>query len=294
MRYVAIFVRLPLRFLVWALLTVACVPAWAQAPLRVRYPAQESGADLRARYPRAVLELALARSGRPVQLAPARVQASQERVLRLLERGKLLDVVWTATTAERERRLRAVRFPIDRGLIGWRVLLVRRGETRRFITGTDPKGALALLVGAQGHDWPDLAILRANGLQVAASPRYEGLFGMLARGHVDYIPRSVTEVGDELRSRPGLGLVIEPRLLLHYPSALYFFVHPRNTALAEALQTGLARAHADGSLERLFTQAYGPALNSLDLDRRQVVELRNPLLPADLPRRADLWHGGRP
>lgn len=283
---------LPLLMLLpWA----AGAPARAAAPLRVLHPPVASGADVRARYPLAVLHLALLRSGREAAIAPTPLHGTQERLLRLLQEGRQLDVMWTVTTAERERRLRAVRFPIDRGLVGWRVLLVRRDALSRFIPGADPRGALAALQGVQGHDWPDLAILRANGLRVASTPAYEGLFEMLARGHVDYVPRSVAEVGDELAARAGMGLAIEPRLLLRYPSALYFFVHPDNTALAQALQAGLERAHADGSLQRLFDRAHGPALATLGLDRRRVLTLRNPLQPDSLPlHRRALWFGATP
>lgn len=287
-------VRVPTRLLPLLLLSLwaLAAPAGAVAPLRVLHPAQESGADVRSRYPLAVLHLALLRSGRPAAIGPAPLHASQERLLRLLEDGRHLDVMWTVTTAARERRLRPVRFPIDRGLIGWRVLLVRRDALPRFVPGADPKGALAALLGAQGHDWPDLAILRANGLRMASSPAYEGLFAMLARGHVDYVPRSVAEAADELAARPRSGLAIEPRLLLRYPSALYFFVNPDNEALAQALETGLERAQADGSLQRLFDRAHGPVLARLDLDRRVVVPLANPLQPPGLPlHRRELWYG---
>lgn len=295
---VSLRVRAPMRLLLSLVLpaVLACaMPTGSAAPLRVLHPAQETVGDARSRYPLAVLHLALLRSGQRARIGPTPLRATQERLLRLVEDGRHLDVMWTATTGERERRLRPVRFPIDRGLIGWRVLLVRRDALPRFVPGIDPKGALALLLGAQGHDWPDLAILRGNGLRVASSPAYEGLFAMLARGHVDYVPRSVLEAGDELAARPNAGLAIEPHLLLRYPSALYFFVHPGNTALAQALETGLERAQADGSLQRLFDQAHGATLAGLALDRRVVLALRNPLQPPGLPlHRCELWHGACP
>jgi hypothetical protein len=273
-----------------ALVLAAISPAFAAAAgtaLQVRYPAQESAADARRAYPLAVLRLALARSGRAHVLQAATTPASQLRTLRLVE-DSLLDVAWSETTSERERSLRPVRFPIDRGLIGWRVLLVRRDAVGSFAQVRDVRD-LRQRIGAQGHDWPDLAILRGNGLAVAAGSSYDGLFAMLARGHIDYLPRSVAEVGDELAARPGLPLAVEPTLLLHYPSALYFFVHPDNVALADALATGLQRSQRDGSLQRLFDQTYGAQLAALDLPRRRVLELSNPLLPATTPVQDPAW-----
>lgn len=264
-------------------------PHAAPEPLQVRYPAEESSRDLRRAYPLAVLKLALERSGRRHALQAASPRATQQRVLQLVAQGHSLDVAWSVTTAAREEQLRAVPFPIDRGLVGWRVLLVRRGNSASFANVRDVSD-LSRHLGAQGHDWPDLEILRRNGLNVAAGTSYDGLFSMLARGHIDYLPRSVAEAGVEVETHPDLPLEVEPRLLLHYPSALYFFVHPDNVALADALATGLERAQRDGSLERLFQRTYGAQLAALRLHERRVLELENPLLPAGKPlQRRLLW-----
>ena len=253
--------------------------AAAQAPLRVLYPAAESAYDARQDYPRKVLELALAHAGRPYVLRGSTVPANQKRALRMLATGNGIDVVWTVPTAVRERELRTIPFAIDRGLIGWRVLLVRAGTEQRF-AGIDDARGLRAMRGAQGQDWPDLEILRAAGLGVDGAHTYDGLFAMLARGRIDYFPRSVMEIGDELARRPGQGLAIEPRLLLRYPSALQFFVRRDNTALAGAIALGLARAEADGSLDRLFHATYDEVLAPLRLDSRTTIALRNPLWSA--------------
>lgn len=252
------------------------------SPLRVRHPSTGDATDLRAIYPVAVLHLALGKAGVAAEIVPAAVPMEQGRAIRALAAGRLIDVLWTVSTPERERQLRPVRVPIDRGLIGWRVLLVERSALPRF-RGVEDVGGLARLVGAQGHDWPDLAILRANGLEVLASPHYASLFDLLARGRIDYVPRGVGEVRPEASARAAMGIVIEPNLLLHYPSALYFFVHPDNVALAAQLDRGLRLAHEDGSLGALFEQAFGEDLAALHLARRQRITLANPLLPAGTP-----------
>ena len=131
---------------------------------------------------------------------------------------------------------------------------------------------LRRLRGVQGHDWPDLLVLRHAGLVVDAGTRYDGMFSMLSRGHVDHFPRSVLEVGAELARPQNADLAVEPTLLLRYPSALYFFVHRDNAALAGALADGLARAQADGSLQALFQRTYGEALA---LDARHTITLPN-------------------
>ena len=198
------------RWVAWmACPLLACVLPVAAAtagPVRqLVYPAVESERDGRAAYPVALLRLALARSGETLELRASPTPMQQSRSLRMLEDGRGLDVVWTVSTEARERRLRPVRIPIDRGLIGWRMLLIRDGDEARFASVVSALD-LRRFRYAQGHDWPDLELLRANGLRAEACPTYEGLFGMLARRHVDAVPRSVTEAPVEAAARPGAWL----------------------------------------------------------------------------------------
>src|SRR5262249_37190127 len=156
---------------------------------------------------------------------PSPVTMPQSRSLLEVEHGNL-DVCWSVATRERDARLRAISIPIDFGLIGWRVLLIRRDAAAKFSeirTLSDLAPRTAGPAG-QGHDWPDLPILRANGLTVVPSSTYEGLFQMLARRRIDYVPRAVSEFAGELDEHASLPLAIEPALMIHYPSAIYFFV----------------------------------------------------------------------
>ncbi|WP_017462411.1 substrate-binding periplasmic protein [Dyella ginsengisoli] len=270
-------------------LALVAVTARAATPLRVIYPVPGTANDPRESYPLKVLHLALERSGEPYMLKSADVPTQQARSLRLLEEGEGLDIVWSVTSREREHRLLPIRIPIDRGLFGWRVLLIRPSEQARM-DGIRSVAGLARLWGGQGHDWPDLAVLQANGLRVVASPTYEGLFAMLRLGRIDYFPRAISEAQPELAQQNGRQLTIEKHLLLHYPSAQYFFVNPRNHALAEALTRGLERAIADGSMRRLFESTYGSLTRDLGLSGRVRLELANPDFPADAPLdRPELW-----
>ncbi|HEU4670067.1 MAG TPA: hypothetical protein VFR91_05145 [Dyella sp.] len=271
------------------LLALGMAAAHAAAPLQVTYPRPESRRDGRAGYPLELLRLALDHSGVAYDLRASPVPMQQARVLRQLARGEGLDIAWSVTTRERERDLLPIRIPIDRGLIGWRVLLIRKDEQDRMHPVHTLSG-LAALWGGQGHDWPDLDVLRANGLKVLPSPTYEGLFAMLQKGRIDYFPRAVAEVGPEMATHAYMGLTIEDHLLLHYPSALYFFVNPANHRLADAVRLGLERAIADGSMDALFRRTYGSLPADLDLRHRDVIELANPDFPQDAPTdRPELW-----
>ncbi|MBQ1782860.1 MAG: hypothetical protein II007_04330 [Gammaproteobacteria bacterium] len=253
----------------------------------VRHALPETADDLRTQYPLALLRLALDHSGSDYRLEGTAAM-TQSRAMALMEHNRGVDVVWTMTSREREAALRPIRIPIDKGLLGWRVLLVRGSDAGRFVAA-DHK-TLKQMIAGQGHDWPDREIL-LNNRYVTRALSYDALFNMLARGHIDYVPRSVTEVQDEANIHANKGLVIEPSLMLWYPAALYYFVHPDNEHLARQIERGLEAALADGSFDQLFNQTHEPILKALAVTQRRVIMLTNPLLPEATPlQRGALWH----
>jgi ABC-type amino acid transport substrate-binding protein len=117
---------------------------------------------------------------------------------------------------------------------------------------------------------------------------YNGLFGMLKAGRMDWVPRSVNEIWAEAARHPELA--IDPYIVMHYPTADYYFVNRNNPALAENVRQGLEAALADGSFGQLFYLHYGALIQHARLDQRLVIELPNPLLSAQTPlERKDLW-----
>ncbi|MES3020507.1 MAG: hypothetical protein V4857_02875 [Pseudomonadota bacterium] len=256
----------------------------------VIYPRPEgSSADLRGVYAEQLLAAALGYSGGKYQTSPSRLPMQQSRAVSELARGAVIDVLWTMTTREREQQLLPIRIPIDKGLIGWRLLLVRNADKAKFgaVTGTT---MLKAMTAVQGRDWPDRAILEANGYQVYGSSSYESSFSMLIGGRIDYFPRSVREVWGEAARFSPQGLSVAPGIGLHYPAAMYFFVNPSNKALARDLESGLEKMLADGAFDRLFYQFHDEALKKSDFKSRRIFELGNPVLPEQTPlARKGLW-----
>jgi len=276
------------RLLVPLWLLLSTLPCWAEL---VTYPKPETAEDKRSEYPRALLQLALALSHSNYTPQPTELVMTQSRAIAELAKGtRRVDVLWSMTSREREQQLLAIRIPIDKGLLGWRVGLVRGNGQAKF-AGVREAGQLKGIPMGQGYDWPDLAILKANGYEVIPSSSYEGLFRQLRSGKIDYFPRSVEEVLDEVTLPEAKGLVIEPKILLHYPSARYFFVNRQDTALASAIQRGLEAAMRDGSFEALFQRHHADMIERLNLGSRRIFELHNPLLPEDTPtQQRELWY----
>ena len=248
----------------------------------VVYPRAETDVDERDRYPVQLLKLALRKADADDELKPHAVFMLQVRALREVEQQSGLDIVWTMTSREREQALLPIRIPIDRGLLGWRLLLVQPARAPAF-AAMARLDDLKPLRGGQGADWPDTAILRDAGLQIDESARYGDLFQKLAAGRIDYFPRSVQEIWGELENHRAEGFVVEPTLALHYPTAMYFFVNKRDTQLAADIRKGLDIALRDGSFEALFAQNFGTVLQRSRLGQRRIIEMKNPLLPAETP-----------
>jgi hypothetical protein len=281
-------VTLPRRTL---LLGAVAAPLAQAASVRVWLPRHMSVADPQLPYVRRLVQLALELAGVRGDVQLMNLEMYQGRSLVELARGSSpIDLMWTMTDHERESSgLLPVRIPIDRGLLGWRVLLVRRRDLPRWarLRGVDE---LKQRVAGQGHDWPDTAILRANGLRVSTSSGYEALFRMLAAGRFDYFPRAVLEVDAELAGNRRPELAVVPDLMLHYPAAAYLFVSPRRPELAELLRVGLEKAVADGGLQRLHQAHFGAQIRAHPVSPERVIRLQNPLLPAQTPlQRRELW-----
>ena len=256
------------------------------------YPLHSDGVDPEA-YVVELLQLALAESGGEYALQPSPRSMTQSRAEQSLEQNDgRVQVMWAMTSKAREEILLPVRIPIYRGLIGWRIPLVR-AEDRHWLSRTHSLADLKPLRIGQRADWPDTRILRSNGLQVLTSQSYDSLFRMLDAGRFDLFPREVVVVWDEQAraESAGLKLAVDEHIVLHYPTAFYFFTSRARADLAETIERGLESMLADGSFERLFQQHHGATLERAQLAKRRIIELDNPDLPAHTPfQRTQLWY----
>ncbi len=271
------------------LIAALSAPLAASAEVVVRYPRPESSLDERSIYTQRLLELALQRAYITYRVEQHPVRMLQGRALLRLQNSDGIDVVSTMTSIERERNFLPIRIPLDKGLIGWRLLLINKAQaskTQALRTLDDLKA----LTAGQGSDWPDTAIMRANGLNVYGTSNYESLFSMLESDRIDYFPRAVTEIWTELNQYQQR-LAVEPSVVLRYPTAIYFFVRKGNKQLAADINAGLEKMIADGSFEKLFQEHYGEMIRRSALKERRVLELRNPLMPTTMPvARKNLWY----
>lgn len=255
----------------------------------IHYPKARSEYDYRIAYPVQLLELAFGKISAPYYLVPMGQPTTQSRALRLLKDDPQLDVVWTMASRERETEFLPIRIPIYKGLIGWRIFIIKAHHQTKFDQINTIK-QLSKLTAGQGLDWPDTEILQSNGLRVEGASSYDALFEMLQKDRFEYFPRSIIEVWQELELRPQYSFTVENRLLLHYPTAMYYFVKKNNHALAAEIEKGLNLAIADGSFDKLFYEFNRIFIEKSKLKERKIIELSDPNLPVLTPiAHAKLW-----
>lgn len=282
-------VRQSFRTLLWSCLLLPCMALTAEIPDKtIVYARPIQDGDSSQLYQVRLLAAALNKMGIRHQLVASEVPMVQGRSLRTVAEKHGIDVFWSVTTTEREQLLTPVRFPIDKGLYGWRILLLspQQAQSTPLLQLNDLKKLLL----TQGHDWPDTEILRFNKLKVVPSNQYSSMFEMVSNNRVDAFPRSVLEIWRE-QAEAKVQLPVESHLVLYYPTALYYFFSHEQQELAHQVEQGLELMLQSGEFEAMFMQEFGDAIARSKLAERHVIQLRNPLLPAATPLdRTELWY----
>ncbi len=234
-------------------------------------------------YARGLLQLALSKLPENYTLEETVPNTSEERMVSMLM-DKQLDVVWYATTNELEEKLQPIYIPIYRGLLGYRILMIKKGSQHKF-DGIKTLEDLRSVSLGQGHFWADTNVLTANGLNVVKVLKYEGLFYMLDGERFDAFPRGAHEPWSEMQRYPNLELEVEKNLLLAYTNPFYFFVNKDNTKLAQAIERGLRLAIEDGSFNEYFFNdpTVKDVMTKANLKNRTLIKLENPGLPKKTP-----------
>lgn len=234
-------------------------------------------------YARGLLVLALSKLPEQYEVKETIPSNTEERMVSMLMDNQL-EVVWYATTNDLEERLLPIRIPIYRGLLGYRVLMIKKGTQHKF-DGIKTKEDLKRISLGQGRFWADTNVLTANNLNVVKVLKYEGLFYMLDGDRFDAFPRGVHEPWAEMQRYPKLALDVEQNLLVSYTNPFYFFVNKTNYKLAKDIERGLRLAMEDGSYDEYFFNdpTVKDVINKANLKNRSIIKLDNPSLPKNTP-----------
>jgi ABC-type amino acid transport substrate-binding protein len=273
-------------FIVFAMLTGFA--GSGRAETRVIYPQQEAGMTQFADYYFVLMQTALEKTRAKYgdfklsYMVHAMNRARAELELST-EHGRI-DTSVFGWTAEREEKFYQVRVPLDRGLIGYRVLLIRKADQEKFNSVRTLDDLKKFRFGLL-DSWSDVTILQHNKLTVIPGNNFDGLFKMLDIGRFDAFSRDISEIQRELErhSNELPNLAIENTLLLRYPSARYFFVKktPAGLQLRTRVEAGLEMMKKDGSLDALFIKYRSEEIGKFKFNKRHIIELANPNSPPD-------------
>lgn len=242
-----------------------------------------SRGDDNASYAIDMIRLGLEKVGRPFEIVVEDDALSAPKLREELIAGNI-DVIWTATNMDMEENALPVRVPLYKGLLGHRILIVHKDNEHLFDHVDSMEEALKFRYG-QGAGWPDTAIMQANGMNVVAATKYEGLFHMADGKRFDAFPRGVHEPWGELKNNPDLELAVDKNLMFVYTSPYYLMVTPGRPELAADIERGLLMAVDDGSFDEKFfnNDMVKMVLKYANLKDRRIFKLRNPELPPKTP-----------
>ncbi len=262
--------------------------------LEIIYPPPESEGDTRDNDVVELLHMILQKTVPtygPFTMRPD-VPMNEARYTEFLKKGKRLNIIWTSVTKSLETELRPIRIPIRKGILGYRIFLIRKQDQVKFAHITTLDDLKGLVVG-QGHFWNDVKVFEANGFQVEKSGQYELLFKMLHAGRFDFFSRGMVEAFVEYEERKDTfpNLHVEETLLLYYPWPKFFYVSHTNPQLVGRIQRGFEMVLQDGSYDTWFEKYNRAAIERANLTGRRLFKLENPLLPPTVPLdKPKLWY----
>ncbi|GGB54577.1 hypothetical protein GCM10011316_28290 [Roseibium aquae] len=221
--------------------------------------------------------------------------ANQERLLNLLASGNAdFHLMISGIDQHRHDMLATVPVPLQRGLLGHRILIVSEDSKAKVANVTSMEDLKRLSIGS-GTSWPDTKIMAAAGLNVQDAP-YESLFKMVALGRLDGFARGAAEAFPEVAAREDTmpNLSVDPNVMIVYPFDDFIFLNKDDIERYDIILQGLKRAYEDGSFMAYFNShpQIREVFEQAGLDERIRFEIDNPLLPPEIAAIPDqYWHG---
>ncbi|WP_413701057.1 hypothetical protein ACLKMH_04775 [Psychromonas sp. KJ10-10] len=196
------------------------------------YRGKESKNDTRGDYSEALFRLALEKtvtSHGPYQLIFTD-KMNTGRSLRALQHNQLSNFfAKQSVTKKRLEEFGYVDFPVDLGIVGYRVFFVAPNAQAKLEQVNTLEQLKKLTIG-QGIGWLDTDILKHNGFQVITGSAYESLFNMVSKNRFDLFARGTNELLKEYRANSSIdNLFYDQRIALYYPFLVSFL--PTNPIL---------------------------------------------------------------
>ncbi len=215
----------------------------------------------------------------PYQVAPLVPAMLRERVVAALEKGTKINVYINPLKTEFIGKVHIVPIPIRRGILNYRLPLIREDNLTLFARTDSVEKLRRLKVGMYANS-ATLVTLNQNHYNVVEAPTHEAMFPMLVRGRFDYTVRGVHEVFYELLNRRNAypELIVEPTIAIDMPLPTVVYISLEYPRLAKRLETGLTEMAFNGKLKEIFNKYYKDYVLKARLHERRIFHIENPLL----------------
>jgi hypothetical protein len=243
---------------------------------------KEDKNDKRKEYNIALLKLALDKTVStygPYKLVPGPIM-NHARAKKIALDNTLENFIYKDSVShELISELGCIPFPLDRGIVGYRVCFVSPNSKDKIatITSVDELKKFKFL---QGIGWLDNKILKYHGFTVYQGNNYLGLFGMISKNRADIFPRGANELLYEYENykKYNNNLTYDTSFALYYPLPRFFFTNKHNKILIERVKKGIMIAYKDGSFLKLWNEFYKESIDFVNLKNRKIFKLTNPFL----------------
>lgn len=182
---------------------------------------------------------------------------------------------------EKQGLITALRVPLERGLLGYRICLVRDDDTDVLANVRNAEDLKKIRIG-QGIGWGDIAVYRNVGIEVVEAPfsSVSDPVKALASGHFDALPLGVNEYQIFLQAynKEASGITADRHIVISYPWFRYVWVSTAakdSKLLLEALDRGFGIIAANGEFVAIY-EKYKGADPKRQLVGRRTIHLQSP------------------
>ncbi|XPV77138.1 MAG: hypothetical protein ACNI27_04250 [Desulfovibrio sp.] len=264
--------------------------------LTVHYARTISEIDQRYQYHNELVKTALEKTEDEygaADLVPSKRFYPQSRLFKMLIQGTdKVDYMVRPTSIDLEEELTPIRIPLDKGILGYRVFIIRKEDAPKFAAVKKRQDLNRYIFGLE-HSWKDVPIYTHNGFHVETSGSYESLFDMLHLKRFDIFSRAINEAPVEvaMRSNKYPELQVEETLCLRYPFVryLWFSNSIKGQMLKARVTQGLNLMVEDGTFDKIFMKHKTDDLAKIQLDKRLIIDIENPFLPQSARDTESLW-----
>jgi len=184
-----------------------------------------------------------------------------------------LSIFWLLQTKERDKKYIPIKIKLTEGLIGKRILLIKKGNQHIFDKVKTLEDFRALnLNGAMGKKWFDIKVWKENNLNyIEHRGSWKSIFKVLGhRTSYDYFSRGLNEISVEEEEYPLLK--IEKRLALIYDRDFIFYLSKEGSNAGiqykDAIQSALLKAKESGLIKRLVKKYWAKDFEELHYEDR--------------------------